>query len=109
HGKTAGVDAMQGRDQLVPTLPLPHEAVDISALTMDELTRMAALTGGRKATQREATADDLAWVVEQFAAAALRVKKAGLDGVEVHAAHGYLLSTFLSPRFNRRTDDWGGS
>jgi 2,4-dienoyl-CoA reductase-like NADH-dependent reductase (Old Yellow Enzyme family)/thioredoxin reductase len=109
HGKTAGVDAMQDRDQLVPSVPLPRDDVDISALTMDELMKMAALTGGKKATQRAATADDLAWVVEQFAAAAARVQAAGLDGVEVHAAHGYLLSTFLSPRFNTRDDEWGGS
>ncbi len=109
HGKTAGVDAMQDRAQLVPSVPLPPEDVDISALTTDELMRMAALTGGKKATQREATADDLAWVVEQFADAAARVQRAGMDGIEVHAAHGYLLSTFLSPRFNRRTDEWGGS
>jgi 2,4-dienoyl-CoA reductase-like NADH-dependent reductase (Old Yellow Enzyme family)/thioredoxin reductase len=109
HGKTAGVDAMQERDQLVPSVPLPHEDVDISGLTMDELMKMGALTGGKRATQRAATADDLTWVVEQFAAAAARVQAAGLDGVEVHAAHGYLLSTFLSPRFNTRTDEWGGS
>jgi 2,4-dienoyl-CoA reductase-like NADH-dependent reductase (Old Yellow Enzyme family)/thioredoxin reductase len=109
HGKTAGVDAMQDRDQLVPSMPMPHEDVDISALTMDELMKMAALTGGKRATQRAATADDLAWVVEQFADAAARVQAAGLDGVEVHAAHGYLISTFLSPRFNTRTDEWGGS
>src|SRR6478609_3462625 len=72
HGKTAGVDAMQGRDQLVPSLPLPKEQVDISALTVDELTKMAALTGGRRATQRAATAEDLEWVVGQFADAAAR-------------------------------------
>ncbi len=109
HGKTAGVDPMQGRDQLVPSVPLPAEEMDISAITMDELMRMAALTGGKKATQREATTEDIAWVVDQFAAAAARIQSAGMDGIEIHAAHGYLLSTFLSPRFNRRTDDYGGS
>jgi len=109
HGKTAGVDAMQDRPQIVPSVPLPHDEPDISALTMDELMKMAALTGGKRPVQREATGDDLAWVVDQFADASARVQAAGFDGVEVHAAHGYLLSTFLSPRYNRRDDEYGGS
>lgn len=48
-------------------------------------------------------------LVNQFAEAALRVKKAGCDGVELHASHGYLLQQFLSPNTNRRTDEYGGS
>lgn len=109
HGKTAGVDPMQDREQLVPSLPLPDDPPDISAITMGELMKMAALTGGKRATQREATLDDIAWVIDQFTEAAHRVQRAGFDGIEVHAAHGYLISTFLSPRFNRRSDHYGGS
>lgn len=109
HGKTAGVDAQDGRPQLVPSVPLPPEDHDISAITTDELMKMAGLTGGRQPTQREATTDDIAWVVDAFAEAAARVQRAGLDGIEVHAAHGYLVAEFLSPRVNRRTDDYGGS
>jgi 2,4-dienoyl-CoA reductase-like NADH-dependent reductase (Old Yellow Enzyme family) len=57
---------------------------------------------------RAATPDDLARVVSQFASAALRAKAAGFDGVELHGAHGYLFTQFLSVVQNRRTDDWGG-
>ena len=58
---------------------------------------------------REATLADLDKVVADFVAAAQRGVTAGFDLIEIHAAHGYLLSSFLSPIANRRTDDYGGS
>ena len=56
---------------------------------------------------REGTTDDIERVIAAFAAAARRVHAAGFDGVELHGAHGYLLTQFLS-RHNDRTDGWGG-
>jgi anthraniloyl-CoA monooxygenase len=58
---------------------------------------------------REATRADLDRVVADFTAAARRGVAAGFDLIEIHAAHGYLLSSFLSPVANKRTDAYGGS
>lgn len=65
-------------------------------------------TGFTFAPPREMTEADIERVVEQFAFAAGKTRAAGFTGVELHAAHGYLLSQFLSPLSNRRTDRWGG-
>jgi 2,4-dienoyl-CoA reductase-like NADH-dependent reductase (Old Yellow Enzyme family) len=58
---------------------------------------------------REMTVEDIQQVVDDFSQAARRAQMAGFDGVQIHAAHGYLISQFLSPAFNRRDDDYGGS
>ncbi|MFJ2730570.1 NADH:flavin oxidoreductase/NADH oxidase family protein [Streptomyces collinus] len=55
------------------------------------------------------TAEQIEATVTRYAVAARRAEEAGFDGVEIHAAHGYLLSQFLSPLVNKRTDAWGGS
>ncbi|MBP2000168.1 2,4-dienoyl-CoA reductase-like NADH-dependent reductase (Old Yellow Enzyme family) [Paenibacillus shirakamiensis] len=58
---------------------------------------------------RELHLEEIERIILYFADAIVRVQKAGFDGVQFHAAHGYLLSSFLSPYTNRRTDRYGGS
>ena len=58
---------------------------------------------------REMTEEDIASVLDAFRDAARRACRAGFDGIQVHAAHGYLVHQFFSPVTNRRTDAWGGS
>lgn len=60
-------------------------------------------------TPKEMTQEDIDNVVRLFAEAAARVEKAGFDGVQIHSAHGFLLSQFISPIFNKRSDEYGGS
>lgn len=57
---------------------------------------------------RELTVNEIKEIEDKFADAALRVKKSGFDGVEIHSAHGYFLDQFLSPLTNKRTDEYGG-
>ena len=57
---------------------------------------------------RALTIEEIAVLVEAFGDCALRAKRAGFDGVEIHGAHGYLVSAFVSPYANKRSDDYGG-
>jgi 2,4-dienoyl-CoA reductase-like NADH-dependent reductase (Old Yellow Enzyme family) len=67
------------------------------------------LPGGVFARPRALSEADIADVIARFAHTAKVCVAAGFDGVQVHAAHGYLISEFLNPLVNQRTDDWGGS
>lgn len=62
-----------------------------------------------KIKPKEMTKEDIKALQKAFAYAALRAKKAGFDAIQLHAAHGFLLSQFLTPYYNRRTDEYGGT
>ncbi|KAL5621630.1 hypothetical protein BROUX41_006530 [Berkeleyomyces rouxiae] len=77
----------------------PDDLVSASAIAWDE----------GFPTPRAATEEDLKQLLEDYKSAAIRSVKAGFDVIEIHSAHGYLLSQFLSPVTNHRTDQYGGS
>lgn len=102
-------DAVHGKGGRI-VLQLAHGGL----LAGTQLTGLPALApslagGPEKTRRREMTEADIADTIRAYGEAALRAKKAGFDGVQIHAAHGYLLNQFLSPWFNRRSDRWGGS
>jgi len=80
------------------------------SMILDEtIAPSAVLESFRNKIPREMTIEEIEETIEAFAEAARRAKEAGFDAVQLHAAHGYLLSEFLSPYTNRRTDEYGGS
>ncbi|MBW2528731.1 MAG: NADH:flavin oxidoreductase [Deltaproteobacteria bacterium] len=76
---------------------------------LDPLAPSAVESPGYPEVPEALSREQIAEVIESFAAAAGRLVEAGFDGVQLHAAHGYLLSEFLSPSRNVRTDQYGGS
>ena len=80
-------------------------AVGPSALDVECMRR----TLPRPYTLKQLTISEIERIVEKFAQAAGRVKMAGYDGLEVHGGHGYLVASFLSGIWNKRTDGYGGS
>lgn len=67
------------------------------------------IDGLGKTPRHELTEQDIGGIVQAFSDAALRAKQSGFDGVQIHSAHGYLFSQFLSPAFNQRSDRYGGT
>jgi 2,4-dienoyl-CoA reductase-like NADH-dependent reductase (Old Yellow Enzyme family) len=113
-------------DELLPSLKKAVEAVHkeggkialqlahagrraVSDVTKLEALGPSASVPGNPITCREMTKDDIARTVEAFGKAAARALKAGFDAVQIHSAHGFLLSQFLSPHYNLRRDEYGGS
>lgn len=111
-GTSSLLDIAEGRPLLVPSKkrPAAPDALSGMVTAAESGAMMAPFASPRTGfTVREATDDDLGWVVDRFVDAADRCRRAGFDGIELHAGHGYLLHAFLSPATNTRTDRWGGS
>ncbi|WP_150294855.1 FAD-dependent oxidoreductase [Sphingobium estronivorans] len=106
-GLVAVLDMLAGRPIWAPSVPKPSKADFTAAFLAEEMDVMAKGTAAMEL--KVMTPDDIRLVVSQFAAAAIRAKRAGFDAVEIHGGHGYLLSSFISPLTNQRTDDYGGS
>lgn len=108
-GKTAIRDLVDGRELWVPSIP-PHKPSDMmNALTAEERAGFISNQIRTAPRIRVMNRDDIAQMVEWFAAAALRAQQAGFDGVEIHAGHTYIIAGFLSRHTNLRDDDYGGS
>ena len=99
HGSRLVVQLSHAGRQVLPPAVGLSQAVSASAVK-------DLFTGTRP---RPMTEEEIAQVVDDFAAAAARCQEAGADGVQIHAAHGYLISQFLTPYTNRRKDGYGGS
>jgi len=109
-GLVAGHALAEGHPMWCPSIPRFNRDDEqiYDAFVESELVEAAKGPQITKVVFKELTRDDIQLVVRQYAAAAVRAKQAGCDGVEIHAGHGYLLSSFINPRTNRRTDEYGG-
>jgi 2,4-dienoyl-CoA reductase (NADPH2) len=110
-GKVAQEDVAAGRPILVPSIPSRGSSDMFALLTPEEIANFVKAAGpdGKGPRYHEMTQADIDEVVGQFAAAAGIARQAGFDGIEIHAGHGYVLSSFLSPAVNKRSDAYGGS
>ncbi|GAB3103662.1 FAD-dependent oxidoreductase [Aestuariicella hydrocarbonica] len=107
HGGLVAVeDTKAGRPLWCPSIPQPTQGDFVNGFLMSELQIFSA---GGVPSFKVLEKEDIQLVIQQFAKAAVRAKQAGCDAVEVHGGHGYLLSSFLSPKTNQRTDEYGGS
>lgn len=106
-GLVAMVDMLEGRPFWAPSIPEPPTRDFAAVFLPEDIEIMAKPT--TMPTVKVLEEADIALVVQQFADAAERARRAGFDGAEIHGGHGYLLSSFISPRTNKRTDRYGGS
>jgi 2,4-dienoyl-CoA reductase (NADPH2) len=110
-GKVAVRDIIDGRPMWVPSAPRRGRMDLYDDLSPDDLAAATEpiLSSGNAPQYHEMTTDDIATAQSWYSDAAERAREAGFDGVELHAGHGYLIQSFLSPASNLRTDEYGGA
>jgi len=110
-GKVAQEDTIAGRPLLVPSIPHKPSSDMMALLTRKELSNFIKAAGpdGKGPQYQEMDEGDIEWLIQQFTQAAVRAQKSNFDAVEIHAGHGYLISSFLSKATNKRSDEYGGS
>jgi 2,4-dienoyl-CoA reductase (NADPH2) len=110
-GKMAQEDTAAGRPIPLPSLVKPGFSDMFKVLTQEEIGHFIKAAGpdGKGPQYYEMTQEHIHETVAGFARAAALAEQAGFDGVELHAGHGYLIASFLSPYTNRRTDAYGGN
>ncbi len=110
-GKMAQEDTAAGRPIPVPSPVTPARSDMFPVLTRAEIGTFIKAAGpdGKGPQYYEMSVEQIAETVAGFADAADRARRAGFDGIELHAGHGYLMANFLSPYTNKRTDQYGGS
>jgi 2,4-dienoyl-CoA reductase-like NADH-dependent reductase (Old Yellow Enzyme family)/NADPH-dependent 2,4-dienoyl-CoA reductase/sulfur reductase-like enzyme len=105
-GLNAVDDTAAGRPQWCPSIPDPMKGDFPAGLLPSELETFIRVG---MPNYKVLTKEDIQTLVQAFAAGARRAKEADCDAVEIHGGHGYVLSSFLSPKTNKRTDEYGGS
>ena len=110
-GKIAQEDVIAGRPIPVPSIPKSEPSDMFGLLTQDEIMNFIKAGGpdGKGPRYHELSAHEIQQEIQHFVDAAKRAKASNFDAIEIHAGHGYLISSFLSPAINKRTDAYGGT
>lgn len=101
HGVKAIIQLNHAGNKALPELIGTENVVSASAVKTDMIPNPA--------TPRELTDEEIHQIIKQFGEATRRAIQAGFNGIELHGAHGFLIQNFLSPHFNHRNDQWGGT
>lgn len=103
-GAPAILQMFHAGNKAIPGLIPNGEVVSASAVSSGPV-----LLSDKENLPKELTKNEILEIITEFGETTRRAIEAGFDGVEIHGAHGFLLQNFISPFFNRRNDEWGGS